>query len=110
MKHTNEDQKTLEKIYAKCHRDSAYKERFLADPKAVIKDEGFAVPDSLEIRAVEDTDPNLVTLYLPPEPSDKLSDKDLDKVSGGLSPVPTDSPDLQIKNPRPGSPHRPYPH
>lgn len=83
MLYQDEYQKILSKIYAQCHRDPAYKERFLADPKAVIKEEGVTVPDSIEIKAVEETDPNLITLYLPPEPSDELSDRDLEQVSGG---------------------------
>lgn len=81
----NEYHELLGKIYAQCQRDPAFKERFLKDPKAVIEAEGLSVPPSVTIKAVEETEPNILTLHLPPKPAEELSDEDLEMVSGGKS-------------------------
>ena len=83
----DEYSKILGKIYAQCHRDPEYKKRFLDDPKAVIKEEGVEVPDTIKIKAVEESDPNVLTLHLPPKPSEELSDRDLEQVAGGKTTV-----------------------
>ena len=74
---------TIGKIYAQCHRDPAFKKRFLHDPRSVIEAEGVTVPDSTVIKAIEDTEPNVLTLHLPPKPAEDLSDEDLNAVNGG---------------------------
>mgnify|MGYP005876018637 CR=1 FL=1 len=83
MLYKDEYDQALEKIFAQCHRDAAYKERFLNDPKAVVQEEGVSVPDSIQLKVVEDTEPNTLTLHLPAAPSEELSDQDLETVSGG---------------------------
>ena len=83
MLYKDEYNQTLEKIYAQCYRDAAYKERFLNDPKAVVQEEGVSVPDSIKLKVIEDTEPNVLTLHLPAEPAEELSDQDLELVSGG---------------------------
>ena len=73
----------IQEIFAKCHHDPAYKARFLSDPKPIIEEAGIALPASTKVEVIEDSEPNLLTLHLPPEPSEELSDEDLGKISGG---------------------------
>ena len=55
----------------------------LTEPKALLQENGFELPEALQLKLIEETDPNQITLYLPPEPSGELSDEDLEAVSGG---------------------------
>ena len=83
MIYKDEYSRILGKIYAQCHRDPEFKKRFLDDPKAFIKDEGIQIPDTIKIEVIEETDPKILTLHLPPKPSDELSDRDLEEATGG---------------------------
>lgn len=69
-------------VVAKTWADEGYKARFLADPAAVLQEEGIAVPAGVELRAVENTD-SVLYLTLPPKPSDDLTDEQLNQVAGG---------------------------
>ena len=71
-------------IVAKAWADDDFKARLLADPAAVLQQEGIAVPTGLEVRAVENTD-KVLYLALPPKPSENLSDEQLSQVAGGAS-------------------------
>ena len=85
MTDNTKNDEIIGKIYAQCHQDSAFKARFLSEPKAVLAEAGLPLPDSLKVNVVEDTEPNVLTLHLPPKPAEGLSDQDLNAVSGGTS-------------------------
>jgi hypothetical protein len=74
-------------IIAKAWKDAAFKQRLLADPKAVYAEIlGQTLADNLEIKIVEET-PTTLYLVLPenPDASGELSDEELDTVAGGLA-------------------------
>jgi Nitrile hydratase, alpha chain len=68
-------------------QDEAFRQRLLADPRAVIEQElGTRLPESIEVRAMEET---ADTIYLvlpsasPIGQGGELSDQELDAVAGG---------------------------
>ena len=69
-------------VIAKAWADDEFKARLLADPASVLKAEGIAVPDGVELRAVENTD-SVMYLTLPPKPSEDLSDEQLNQLARG---------------------------
>jgi hypothetical protein len=63
------------------------KKRLLADPSAVLKEEGLNIPAGVQVRVMENTD-RLVHLTIPPKRWEgELSDDDLENVAGGPSKV-----------------------
>ena len=78
----DEHAKQYGQIVAKAWADDAFKERFLAEPAAVLQEHGIPVPPGVELRAVENTD-KVVYLALPLPPSDELSDEQLNQMAGG---------------------------
>lgn len=68
------------RLIAKAWTNEAFKRRFLANPAAVLKEEGLEVPYSVEVKVVEGTD-SLLYLVLPPKPSEELSEEDLQAFS-----------------------------
>ena len=78
-------EKEWDHIVAKAWADKKYKKRLLADPVAVLKENGLAVPVGMKIKVVEDTD-KLCTLVLPLNPLEvELTDAELKSVTGGRS-------------------------
>jgi len=77
----NDQDKKMSRLIAKCWSDESFKQKFIADPAAIFKAEGVAVPAGLSIKAVEDTD-TVFHFVIPPKPAE-LSDEELDKVAGG---------------------------
>jgi hypothetical protein len=73
----------LYEIYLECYEDAEFKARFLSDPASVLKEWEIEIPAGITIKAVEDSEPNVITLHLPPEPDEELSDEDLEAVAGG---------------------------
>src|SRR5262245_29482057 len=79
---------TREKVEAelasKAWRDPDFMEELRTNPKAVIaKEYGLQLPDSVELKVVEET-PGTIYLRIPPNPSDlELSDDQLEMVAGG---------------------------
>ena len=70
-------------IVAKTWQDDAFKKRLLANPSAVLKDEGLAVAPGVQIRVVENTD-KVQHLTLPARPrGGELSEAELAGVAGG---------------------------
>lgn len=67
MPEQNEQQKQWAKIVAKSWADEDYKQRLLADPANVMKDEGMEVPEGVEYKCVEATE-SQAWLILPPKP------------------------------------------
>jgi hypothetical protein len=75
-------------VVAQAWTDDDFKVRLLADPKAVLTENGISLPDDLELRVVENTD-SLFYVALPPPPEGDLSEEDLATVAGGGSTVGT---------------------
>jgi nitrile hydratase alpha subunit len=76
--------KQLEKIFARAWSDPGFKEKLIRQPRAVAQEYGIQLPPGLEVRVVENT-PSLVHLVLPAKPAGKLlTDEQLDDVAGGM--------------------------
>jgi hypothetical protein len=73
-------------VISRCWKDAAFKERFLASPRAVLEEHGIDVPPGVEVQVVENT-AQRVFLVLPPCPSasGELNERELDAVAGGGS-------------------------
>jgi hypothetical protein len=69
-------------LVARVWADPAFKARLLADPTAVLKEQGVEVPPGVEVRIAEDTD-QVVNLVLPQKPAEaELSEEELAQVCG----------------------------
>lgn len=78
-------QEQWNQIVTRALTDAAFKQRLLAEPATVIKEQGIAVPSGVEIRVVENTD-SVVHLTLPsPAAAGELSENELAGVSAGLN-------------------------
>ena len=75
------------KLVARAWRDPAFKAKLIADPQAVLKEAGMAVPAGATVKVVENTGTHL-HFVLPPKPVGQLSDEALDEVAGGAGPMP----------------------
>lgn len=92
MKEKQKEQaKILGKIFSQCWVDEAFKQRFIADPAAILKEAGLEAPAKMELKVLENTD-KLKYIVLPAK-SDELSDDQLDSVAGGWTPGLCKSPD-----------------
>src|SRR2546430_2161680 len=78
------------RLVARAWSDETFKQRLVADPKAVLAETGLAVPANLTLEVHEET-PTHLHLVLPPPPAsrttDKLSEAELDQVAGGYVPL-----------------------
>ena len=75
------------KLVARAWRDPAFKAKLIADPQAVLREAGMAVPAGATVKVVENTGTHL-HFVLPPKPVGQLSDEALDEVAGGAGPIP----------------------
>ena len=82
-----EQRKQLADLFAACWKDEALKQRFMADPKAVLAEYGMDVPDGMDVNVVENTD-TTVHITMPASPSGvmDLSDDELSDAAGGGPP------------------------
>ncbi len=75
------------KIIAKAWKDEAYKQKLLANPKAVIEEEsGINFSDSVKVQITEEDSTSLY-LTLPTSPETEgvnLSEEELEMIAGGL--------------------------
>jgi hypothetical protein len=69
-------------VVAKAWADEAFKQRLLAEPATVLREQGIELPDGLDVRVVENTD-TIAHLVLPKPPQGELSVTELDQVAGG---------------------------
>ncbi len=76
-----EQAKAYGRVVAKAWADAEFKQRLLANPTEVLREEGFAVPEGTEVRIVADT-VRVLHLTLPTKPAE-LSDLQLEQVAGG---------------------------
>ena len=79
-----EQKNALARLFTACWKDEALKARFMADPKAVLKEHGLDVPDNLDVKVVENADDCVhITLPAPPAGHMDLSDDELSNAAGG---------------------------
>ena len=80
-----EQKNKLSQLFAACWKDEALKARFMADPKAVLKEYNLDVPDGIDVKVVENADDCVhITLPVPPAGHLDLSDDELGKAAGGF--------------------------
>ena len=77
-----EQRNQLADLFAACWKDEALKQRFMADPKAVLAEYDMPVPDGIDVKVVENAD-DCVYITLPKRPSGELSDEELESAAGG---------------------------
>jgi Nitrile hydratase, alpha chain len=77
-------QEIEERLIARAWKDSVFKGELLSNPKAALEAEGISLPESIEIRAVEETI-NTFYLVIPVQPSgtEELSEAELEAIAGG---------------------------
>ena len=75
------------KVVARAWRDPTFKAKLIADPQAVLREAGMAVPAGAAVKVVENTGTHL-HFVLPPKPVGQLSDEALDAVAGGAGAMP----------------------
>jgi hypothetical protein len=80
------------KIVARAWEDEEFKQKFLADPKAMFEDYmGSKLPESLVMTAHQE-DADHLHFVIPAKPAvslDELSDEDLERIAGGVEPLTT---------------------
>ena len=75
------------KVVARAWRDPAFKAKLIADPQAVLREAGMALPAGATVKVVENTSTHR-HFVLPPKPVGQLSDEALDEVAGGANAIP----------------------
>ena len=81
-----EEMNSLTRLFAACWKDEALKARFVADPKAVLKEHGLQVPNGIDVKVVENADDCVyITLPAPPTGDGNLSDDELSNAAGGVT-------------------------
>ena len=81
-----EQKNALARLFAACWKDEALKARFMADPKAVLKEHGLDVPDGIDVKVVENAD-DCVHITLPAPPAEHLdvSDDEIGQAAAGTT-------------------------
>jgi Nitrile hydratase, alpha chain len=73
-----------ERLIAKAWQDPAFKQELISSPKDTIAKEGISLPNTIEVRVVEE---NANTLYfvIPAQPNstEELSEAELEAIAGG---------------------------
>jgi hypothetical protein len=77
-----QSQKAWGKVVARAWSDELFKKRLLADPAAVLKENGIEVPKEVNVKVMEDSG-KTVHLILPERPSE-LTVEELSQVAGGV--------------------------
>ncbi len=72
----NEQSKKVAKLIAMAWSDESFKERLMADPRAVLEAEGISVPQGVDVKVVEQTDTQI--FFVIPRPPDSVSVTDVD--------------------------------
>jgi hypothetical protein len=79
-----EQNKKYAKLIAKVWSDASFKERLLADPRAVLEAEGISVPPGVDVKVLEQTYTQLF-LVIPTPPLD-VNIQDIDQRMAASSP------------------------
>lgn len=74
--------KKIDQLVAKTWSDAEFKAKLLANPAETLRAEGIEIPDGVKVTVVENTKEQFYILL--PNKSAELSDKELDKASGGI--------------------------
>jgi hypothetical protein len=83
---SQEQQKIMGKLVSKVWSDDALKQRLIANPTEVLREQGLNVPPGVKIEVHEDSDA-VRHIVIPKRPG-QLSDEQLDLVAGGGDPAP----------------------
>jgi hypothetical protein len=77
----------IDRVIERAQRDESFRQQLLDDPNAAIGDElGIEIPDTLEIRVIEEQ-PDLAVLVLPPATRTReVTDEALAATAGGGGP------------------------
>ena len=79
-----EQRNQLADLFAACWKDEALKQRFMADPRAVLAEHGMPIPEGMVVNVVENTDTTVhITMPAPPSGHGDLSDEELSNAAGG---------------------------
>ena len=70
-------------IIARAWEDPEYKKRLLSNPKEALKEMGVEVPEGVNLTVLESSMKQSY-LVLPPEPTEELSEEELEMVAGGM--------------------------
>jgi hypothetical protein len=71
----------LNGVLSKAQKDADFRKKLVSDPRGVLRAAGLKIPDSMQVKVVEDS-ANSRTLVLPP-PAGELSEAELEAVAGG---------------------------
>lgn len=82
-----ESQDKYVQVIARAWADEGFKQRLLANPGAVLQQEGIAIPTGITVKAVENTS-DVFHLVIPPKPAGELSDEMLQQLAGGYHQAP----------------------
>lgn len=74
--------KSYGQIVAKAWQDPAFMARLQSDPRAVLAENGIAIPDGVGVNVVA-AKPDEFHIVIPAAPSGEVDDEHLDAVSGG---------------------------
>jgi len=77
----SEQQDPMGKVIAKAMQDEAFKKQLIAEPAAVLKAAGVAVPDGITLKVVADTETERHIVL--PALSGQLSDGEIAGIAGG---------------------------
>jgi len=81
-------QERLQALLARSATDREFRQKLLTDPRAAISEAtGRELPESYNVKFVENTADATVVLPDPVQPSAELADSELETVAGGLTPT-----------------------
>ena len=81
-----EEKNALAQLFTECWKDSTLKDRFMKDPKSVLKERGMHVPDDLDVKVVNNEHDCIhITMPAAPEGHHELADEELMHAAGGTS-------------------------
>jgi hypothetical protein len=68
-------------IIGKCLADASFKQQFIANPAAMLRAEGFTLPNGIKVNVVENTATEIT--FVIPAPLSDVPDEALARVAGG---------------------------
>ena len=86
MADQDEQAKHWAKIVAKAWTDEDYKQRLMAEPATVLKEEGYEVPEGVKLNVVEATEKQ-AWMVLPPRPEGGKIEEGLERLAAMSCPI-----------------------